>query len=283
MIVLLALLIGVQAEPSAAAGGVDSESAAVIANCTARKFETTVQVTVRGKPKSSKVKLCGEPGQTDAEWRRTLTDAVGKVAGNPKMSPAVKDQIIAALNLEIAKLPLADGLKLPGPLTGLTLPPATGLTLPPVTAPTPRRPIAAPSSDRAEYSALPPLPAPRPAAAALLATAPRLPAPRLTLRCLSTSRLSTEDECDLLERETLLTVRAGEDIATGTSLRFLRRGDARGEIDLPPLRAGQSRRFSLPPELCAGVAGSRVQIEVVRAAGNGSQVVDTRGPFELRC
>ena len=33
----------------------------------------------------------------------------------------------------------------------------------------------------------------------------------------------------------------------------------------------------------AGVAGSRVEIQVVRAAKGATQVVDTRGPFELRC
>jgi hypothetical protein len=31
------------------------------------------------------------------------------------------------------------------------------------------------------------------------------------------------------------------------------------------------------------VSGSRVEIEVVRSTGKSSQVVDTRGPFELRC
>lgn len=277
---LFALLIGVQAAEPAPAAAVDSEAAA-LANCTARKFETTIQGTVNGKPKSSKVKLCGKAGQTDAEWRRTLTDALDKVAANPRMSRAAKEQLIAALKLEIAKLDTAklDTAQLPG-VAGLTpAPPLTGLT------PPPRRPIVAPSSERAEYATLPPMPAPKPAVSAALsaATAPSLPPPRLTLRCLTTSRLSTEDECDVLERETLLTVRAGENLANGTSLRFLRRGDARGEIDLPPLRAGQSRRFTLPPTLCAGVAGSRVQIEVVRAVGNSSQVVDTRGPFELRC
>jgi hypothetical protein len=105
----------------------------------------------------------------------------------------------------------------------------------------------------------------------------------MTFRCLATDQLQAEGPCDLLGRNTLLTVRADEDLPAGTSLRFLRRGDDRGEIDLPALRSGQSRRFSLPAKLCAGVAGSRVQIEVVRATGKASQVVDSRGPYELRC
>ena len=146
--------------------------------------------------------------------------------------------------------------------------------------------LTASPTETAEYSTFQPLPAPKPPApytAAAAASAPPLPAPRLTLRCLATSRLSAEESCDLLERDTLMTVRADENLASGTSLRFLRRGDARGEIELPPLRSGQSRRFTLPPQLCSGVSGSRVQIEVVRATGSSSQVVDTRGPFELRC
>ena len=280
MIWLLALMLGAQpVEPTAGEGAGDAEAATVIANCNARKFETSVRVMVAGKPKTSKVKLCGKVGQSDAEWRRTLTDAVAKVAANETMPMAVKEQIIAALNLEIAKFPL---------VTELKPPPAPSLApAPPITAPSlaPPRPIAAPSGDKAEYSTFSPLPAPKPpvAAAAVAAVAPPLPAPRLTLRCLATTRLGTEENCDILERDTLLIVRADENLPAGTSLRFLRRGDDRGEIALPALRLGQAQRFTLPPKLCSGVSGSRVQIEVVRAAKTGSQVVDTRGPFELRC
>ena len=270
MVLLFALLMAAQS-PAAEETPSPAEAAALIASCNARKFETTIHVTVAGKPKSSLVKLCGTVGQTDAEWRRTLTDAAAKVAANPRMSPDAKQQIIAALNLEIAKLPL---------VTSIALPPAR----PAASAPTPP-PVRAPLADTPEYSTLPPLPAPKPAvtSVALAAAPPPLPAPRLTFRCLATSSLRAEGPCDLLERDTLLMVRADENIAAGTSLRFLRRGDDRGEIDLPVLRAGQVQRFSLPPRLCAGVAGSRVEIQVLRSARGSSQVVDTRGPFELRC
>jgi hypothetical protein len=66
-------------------------------------------------------------------------------------------------------------------------------------------------------------------------------------------------------------------------LRFVRRGDDRAEVVLVPLRRGQTQRFTLPPRVCQGVAGSQVEIQVVRAAGSSPQVVDTRGPYELRC
>src|SRR5207253_4111165 len=144
MVLLFALLMAAQS-PAAEETPSPAEAAALIASCNARKFETTIHVTVAGKPKSSLVKLCGTVGQTDAEWRRTLTDAAAKVAANPRMSPDAKQQIIAALNLEIAKLPL---------VTSIALPPAR----PAASAPTPP-PVRAPLADTPEYSTLPPLPA----------------------------------------------------------------------------------------------------------------------------
>lgn len=276
MIFLLALLLA--SEPAASGQpGVAASSEPLIASCEAHKFETIVHLTVAGKPRSSRVKLCGKVGQTDAEWLRTLKDAIDKVAVNESMPAAAKDQVIAALNVEIAKLsPTATDIA-PPPSTIVALPPATSLARPPV--------ISSPVGGPIQYSTLPPLPAPNPTASAVAvaATAPPLPAPRMTFRCLAMDRLNAEGPCDLLERGTLLTVRADEDLPGGTSLRFLRRGDDRGEIDLPALRRGQSLRFNLPPRVCAGVSGSRVEIQTVRSARGTIQVVDTRGPFELRC
>ncbi len=267
MLLLLALSMLAQAGPATTT---EDAEAAVIANCAAHKFQTTVA----GKPRSSKVKLCGKVGQTDADWLRTLKDAVDKVGANSGMSSAIKEQIISALNVEIARLsPIAEAK-----------PPAEPMSSTMAVLPAPRA-IVSPSTETAEYSTLPPFPAPLAAtsANAPIAAPPALPVPRLTLRCLATNTLSAEGPCDLLERDTLLIVRADENLPGGTSLRFLRRGDDRGEIDLPALRNGQAQRYSLPSKLCAGVAGSRVQIQVVRATGKSSRVVDTRGPFELRC
>jgi len=130
------------------------------------------------------------------------------------------------------------------------------------------------------------MPAPLPAmsvAAPGAAAPPPLPAPKLTFRCLSTESVAGEGPCDMLERGMLVIVRADEDIAAGTSLRFLRRGESRAEVDLATLRRGQSQQFSLPARVCQGVTGSRVEIQVVRAAGSKNQVVDSRGPYDLRC
>ena len=288
MIVLFALLM-------AAAPVATASAEPLIADCEAHKFETIVRGTVAGKPRSSKVKICGKTGQTDADWLNTLKDAIDKVRVNAGMSATAKEQVIAALDVEIAKLSPTIETS-PAPPAEISPPPSTIVALPTETSPPPATVVALPPPRAAspsagvpvEYSALPPLPAPKPAAsigvaAAAAAGPPPLPAPRMTFRCMATDRLGAEGPCDLLERNTLLTVRADEDLPGGTSLRFMRRGDDRGEIDLPALRTGQSRRFSLPPKLCAGVSGSRVQIEVVRANGKSSQVVDTHGPYELRC
>ena len=263
-----------------AAAPVAASPEPVIADCEAHQFQTIVHVTVDGKPHSSKVKLCGTTGQSDAAWLRTLKDAAAKVGANAGMSADAREQVIAALNVEIARLTPVINASPP--------PPATFSLSPPSALPPPRAPslLTSPTGGPVEYSALPPMPAPKPAAAiGVMAanTPPPLPAPRLSLRCLATNTVSAEVPCDQLERDMYVTVRADEDIARGTSLRFMRRGDNRAEVALLQLRRGQSQRFALPPRVCQGVAGSQIEIQVVRVAGSASQVVDTRGPYELRC
>jgi hypothetical protein len=143
----------------------------------------------------------------------------------------------------------------------------------------------------AEYSSLPPFPPPpvaSPSASASIVAAspPLLPKVNLRITCLNPGSFGDDGPCDQLERDTRLTIRAGEDIPMGTSLRFVRRGDPRGEVELAGLKRGRSTRMVLPPDVCRGVAGSRVQIEVVRRtprAGSEPQVVDSLGPFDLRC
>jgi hypothetical protein len=246
------------------------EEKALVESCAAHKFETTVRTMADGKVKSSKVKLCGKEGQTRADWVGTLKDAVKKVEANEAMAPAMKEQIATALNLEIARVEAATAAA-SGPQT------ATVSTLPnelPVA-------IVPPAETRPEYASLPPLPAP------VIASKPPPKAftpgpkkPRLTIRCSVPGEAGGGSSCDSLERDTQLTIRADEDLAGGTSLRFLRRGDARGEIALAQMRQGQSLRSKLPSQLCAGVASSKVEIQIL--AGS-SQVVDTLGPYGLRC
>lgn len=277
-------LLATAAAPDSAAKATET----LAASCLDHKFETTVQVTGRdGRPRASKVKLCGKPGQSDAEWLVTLKDALEKVVLDPKMAKSAKDQVITALNAEIARLEPAKPAAAeatPTAAAPLIAAPSLAAAPPPQSVVTERLP---------EYSTYKPLPPPKPVASAAVAAAgsyvaaspavPTLPAPRLTLRCLGTQSIAAEGPCNLLEREMLVTVRADETIPAGTSLRFLRRGDDRAEIALATLRRGQSQRFTLPPRVCQGVAGSMVEIQIVRRSNSGPQVVDTRGPFELRC
>lgn len=281
MILPFALLLAAQAAEASPQSAADS---AMAANCNARMVEIPVTVTSRGLPRQTKVKICGKVGQSDADWAVTLKDALSKVEANPRMPAELKEQIVTGLRLEIARLPAANAEAGPPPQAN----PAPTI-VPVASAPPPvgaRPPI---DIGRVEYSTYAPLPAPKVApgpttlAAAVAMAPPPLPAPKLTFHCQSTENPGLDGSCDLLERETLVTIRADEDVPAGTSLAFLRRGDKRAEVDLAPLRRGQSQRFILPARVCQGVTGSRVEIQVVRAAGKSTQVVDTRGPYDLRC
>jgi hypothetical protein len=268
MTMRLALMIAatalVPAAASAAAQSPPSKAKAAAESC-AHKFETTVEAVVDGKPRSTKVRLCGKQGQTDADWATTLKDAVAKVKANATMPQAMKDQITAALNAEVSKIEAANRVT-------TTLPVA----------------VAGPAERPPEYSTLPPLPTVPKVATRVPGTAPA-PAPkkpRITIKCVTPGQNSAGAPCFSLEKNTLLTIRADENLGAGNSLRFLRRGNLRGEVALAQMRQGQSLRSRLPAQLCSGVVRSDVEIQILaRASGtNGAgQVVDTLGPYELRC
>jgi len=226
--------------------GNDPEALKVITDCNARKFETVVDREENGERKSSKVKLCGKQGQTDAEWAATLKDAAAKIEANDKMPQTAKDQLSAALKAEIAKV-------------------EAGVVAPPVAAVEPPAPK--------------PTPPPAAVAAKVPASAPALKRPKLTIRCLAPGEKGVGSSCSTLDRATRLSIAADADLASGTSLRFLRRGDERAQLALAPMRQGETYRSKLPPELCAGVASTKVEIQVM---GSG-KVVDTLGPYSLRC
>jgi len=261
-----------------AAGQAGSNARPEAESCNARRFETIVNFVVDGKPRRSRVRICGKEGQSDSDWVRTLKDSVNKTAASTTLQADAKAQIITALNAEIADAEA--GMK-QGALGNL-------ITVPPQAAtrqgalPAPRTPSAAP-----EYSSLPPLPTPKTTAgtAAVTASLPPLPRPKITIRCLTPGQIGGAGPCQTFERDTLVTVRADENLAGGTSLRFLRRGDNRAEIELAQLRKGQSIRFQLPPEVCVGVVGSRIHLEVARRLARDlvARPVDTMGPYELRC
>jgi hypothetical protein len=293
--VALTALLGVALSGAALAQDEGASSpvagGALLESCANHKFETTVTAMVNGKPRNQKVKICGIAGQTEAAWKRTLEDAVEKVEANEKMAASVKEQIVTALRLEIGRLGLAS-----------VAPPASGSLTPLVDrlAPIPTKPVAAapltpvrpatrptPRPLERDYGNLKPLPPPLPPAAAAAMATTRLPAlarPRFQLLCSSQQDPRGTEECDDLYPSTVFTIRAEETLAGDTSLRFLRKGDERGDVTLAALRKGQAMRVPLPRGVCAGITRGSVEIQVMRKAPTGArQVVDALGPYDLRC
>lgn len=290
MIPLLFLALAAAGAPAAAADGPTPQMERLLQDCDAHKFETVVNTTVDGKTHQSKVKLCGTKGQTDAAWVDTLKDAVAKVKANDKMASELRDQIATALDAEILRLAHSDSMALianSAPAIAKPAPPPAIASLAPRPAPGAAAASSRPLAE--DYGSLPPLPAPKAAIAASVAASsflPSLPAPRMTLQCGSTDDPLAIDRCDMLESNTVLFVRADEPMPAGTSLRFVRRDDPRGEVQLAQLRTGQTARIPLPHRVCDGVVRSEVAIEVVRKsakAGAAEQVVDRLGPYGLHC
>ncbi len=263
----------------------------LLQNCDAHKFETTVETTVDGKPHSSKLKMCGNEGQSDAEWINTLKDAVTKTEANSTMSESMRNQIVSAIKAEIARLesggtPAADAGSLPAgrprPTTADTLANDYSVLPPlPKSNPAPTRvlnapatpPTAAVADSSPTIVASNPVPAP--------AAAPPLPPPakpKLSLTCISPD-FPSGGPCVTISRDTFLNVKAGEPIGPGVALRFVRQGVPKAEFALGSMRKGQSLRFPLPQPVCSGVVSGEVEIAVVR---NGS-VVDRQGPSLLHC
>lgn len=246
----------------------------ILQNCDAHKFETIVTTTEDGAVHSSNVKLCGAEGQSDEGWLHTLKDAVAKTAANTELAPDVKQQIVTALNGEIARL---TALLPPPPRAALQ-----GL-------PAPAR--AAPADNVASgYSVLPPLPdrppspptviapiGPAPVAGAAARAMPLPPPIGISIRCTTARDFPSAEPCDVVDRETLLLVHADAAVASPVTLRFVRRGDARGEVRLAPMGRGQAARVTLPAEVCAGVFRSKLEIQIVGPA------VQSFGPYDLRC
>jgi hypothetical protein len=248
----------------------DTEMKALLDSCDAHKFETMVVVDAsRGK----KVKICGKPGQTDADWLATLKDSVSKVKADQAMAPLVKEQILDALAAEIGRLEQV----------AATTAPSVGAA-PVATIAVTANPVSTPEAPP-QYSSVPQLPAPKRRATTVQAgggtqaSAPSAPLirPRLTIRCgLPREGLAA---CARLERATQLVIRAEEDMAAGTSLRFLRGGDNRAELDLSALRKGELLREKLPGRVCSGVLRGKVQVQIL----SKSRVAETLGPYALYC
>lgn len=261
----------------------------LVENCDAHKFETVVTDEVDGKPHQSKVKLCGKEGQSDSQWIDTLKDAVEKLNANSEMRASMRDQIATALKTEIARLEMKSVQAFAANPTAPKSDALAGITaLPPLPQPKPSQvallppPRTVPSVPKRDYAALPPLPT-KPVAptrvlsggAASLAAA--LPRPRMSFICYNPGE--AEGPCTGFSRQTLLTVRAGEDLPANTSLRFVRDGDPQADIALAQLKKGKSVRMTVPADVCRHVVGGKLELRIVRAG----QEVGSDGPYNLNC
>jgi hypothetical protein len=259
----LAATGAIAAQPAPADAPADtSEAAKKIAACEGEKFELSA-----GDPRPTKITLCSDKGATSADLVRMLESAAAKIEQLDKLPADRRAALLAQIKGKVIEVRSRNAFVTPAPTT--VLPRETG--------------------PKAEYAQLPPLPQPVRTAVVANPSAARmvpLSKPRISLECTTPGEIGDGGPCIAFARDTLLTIQAGETLPAGTSLRFLRRGDIRAEIALAQMRKGQSRRVQLPQELCAGVTGSNIEIQVVRSDGRSSslgQVVDRRGPYQLRC
>lgn len=269
---LFAVAPGVSAEPQKqpASDQAPAPEKALVQNCDAHKFETTIQQMVDGKPKQSKVRMCGTEGQSDGEWIKTLKDAVKKTQAS-EMPAGVKQQIVAAVNAEIERL-TTPALNLPAGGDISKLPKVAATT-------TPERPLTR------DYDALPPLPTASnvPAPDVLGPGGITALAPRVTVRCALAGDEDRPTECDSIDKDTVLVLRADDSFPSGLDVRFVRHGDERAELTVPALKAGQTALLRLPARVCAGVVRSKLEIQAQGANAPSGTPAGTVGEYDLRC
>jgi len=277
MSMLMFLLSAAQASAAPIVSEPSREQRLLLQDCSAHRFETVVTAAVDGELKSSKMKMCGTPGQSDEAWIGTLRDSAAKIAANDGIAPAMRGEMTKAINAEIARLEAGSAPATASSSGSFTLKPrstpgvATGSTAKPPA-----------------YTSLPPLPPPVVVQAVPGAYVPPPPIvrPDLDFQCFSTGNGAGEGPCLEFDRYTVVVAQAKSALGPGASLRFLRDGEERGEVALGPLRKGQSQRIALPTDVCKGVNGGQLKIEtmvVPKAAAAGARVADTQGPYNLRC
>lgn len=253
--------------------GATPDRVATIAQCQGHKFDTMVQIDP-ARNRSTRVKLCAEPGASDGDWVKTLQAAIEQIEARD-MPAAAKDKVIAELRQEMAKFATLSKPAAASPSTAAfagNLGNLGSLDGPP---------------ERFETSIVPPLPPPlprKPAASATAGTAAAAstPAMRFRVKCLVRGERGSGGTCDFLETGTSLALSAVEGLEKGATLRFRRKGEARADVAIAPLAAGRTVRVSLPNALCRGVAFTRIELELLPPGSTGP-VAARAGPYEMRC
>ena len=276
------MILAALALPAAAAAQDSAPAAAdgTVQDCSAHKFETFVERIVDGEPRKSRVRLCGKAGQSEAEWIATLEDAVAKVRENIEMPADARNQIIAAVSAEIARLrePAAAASASAAPaLTPRAAPPPRDLrndyaSLPSIPPPAPPKPVAPPAAVVSNAPAGAVRARPVEVTASLLA-------PSLAFDCSVVGEMSGPAPCIEFQRDTLITVHARSDVPAGVELHFERNGSDRAKVAIGPMKSGGTKRLPLPGAVCRGVGDGRLAIGI----WNGARPARTEGPFPLRC
>ena len=231
------------------------DAALKLAACEGERFE----FRAGDNPRPTRITLCSNKGATTADLVRMFESAAARIEQLDKLPIDRRAALVAQIRARIIEVQARAA-------------PAQPLA---VIAPVAAAPAAVPVVEAPSAVVTPPRLVP-----------PLIARPRLTVQCLAPGETGAGSRCGFLRRDTRLSVRADSDLAAGTSLRFLRKGKLRSELALAPMRSGQSLAITLPQRLCAGVVASRVEIQVVqRGPGTAglAQVVETLGPFQLRC
>jgi hypothetical protein len=255
----------VPAKPEKIVEGATPGAVAQVERCAGHKFESLVEIDPIRK-RSTRVKLCANPGSSDAEWVKTLEAAIGQI-DQRAMPAAAKEKLIGELKNEIAKFapskaaPAGRGIFL-----GNNLGAKESLIQP---------------AERFETSTLPPLTPKKAVAANAVSARPQKPI-GIRIKCLSRGEPGAGQTCDFFDRNTILLVSAVQGLEKGGTMRFRRKGEERGEAELAPMKNGQLARVKLPAELCRGISHSKVDIELLGPDSAG-MVAGRLGPYGLRC
>ncbi len=270
------------------------DAEAFIAGCGSRKFETTVNSNNKGKLRKAKILLCAKPHDSDEQWIATLEKAAAQLEASPELSADAKSKVAGEIQAAIGQVRSAISAQAQSAVSSGSLvaiaPIAPALTAPPMPRPAPlvsnvpplpRSPTVAPAP---LVSNVPPLPR-SPTVAPARLTQMLVAKPRISISCPPPGEPGMASPCSDLASDSLLVIRADEDLKTKVSLRFIRDGDPRGGIALGTMRRGQVFRSRLPSKVCSGVVRGRVvmQTVVTDPQTRVEQVADTQGPYLLRC
>lgn len=259
----------------------------VLQDCNAHKFDTVVTAEVDGKMQSKRVRLCGQVGQSDSDWVRTLEDSVTKIEASDAIAKPMRDAMATSLKVEVIRLrstSVPAGAIATAPAPPLERAENSGdFTLKPRAV----RPTGS-SDGLAVYNGLPPLPDPvavKAAGSAAYVPPPPIVRPKLDVQCFGNGAIAG-GPCYDLDRHGLVVVRARDTVGPGVNLHFILKGEDRGQVALSGMKKGQRLNFRLPDRVCRGTVGGRLELRVMVAPAGGKyapQRAETVGPVVLRC